>query len=94
MARKHDNRWYVAGVSAEDKPVTVTIDPALFLGAGGKADGTLLSDRVPKKVTTASTKAALPAGTDYELTETPVRLTAGTPLKLTLHPQGGFVLVF
>ena len=95
MARRHDNRWYVAGVNAEDKPVTVTIDPKLFLNGAKNGECLALTDGVVKKGNVATaTKAALPAGTDYPLNETTLRVAADKPLKMTIQPQGGFVLIF
>ena len=77
LARRHGDRWYVAGLNAQKEPLTLTLDLS-FLGSQSVS---LIKDYANKNGAVAGT------------TRTDVKLNKKGQLKVTMAPNGGFIIM-
>ena len=77
LARRHGEQWYVAGLNAEKKPLTLTLDLS-FLGSQSVS---LINDYANKNGAVAGTNRS------------DVKLNKKGQLKVTMAPNGGFVVM-
>ncbi len=77
LARRHGEQWYVAGLNAEKKPLTLTLDLG-FLNAPALS---LINDYANKNGAVAGT------------TRSDVKLNKKGQLKVTMAPNGGFIVM-
>jgi len=77
LARRHGEQWYVAGLNAEKKPLTLTLD----LGFIGSQSVNLIKDYANKNGAVGGT------------TRSDVKLNKKGQLKVTMAPNGGFVVM-
>jgi hypothetical protein len=78
LARRHGDKWYVAGINGTDKPITLTLNLPMF--AGKTVD--YYTDRPAAKA-----ENALP---EPELRT--LKVDKKGRAKVTLQPMGGIVL--
>ena len=77
LARRHGEQWYVAGLNAEKKPLTLTLDLS-FLGSQSVS---LIKDYANKNGAVAGTNRS------------DVKLNKKGQLKVTMAPNGGFIIM-
>ncbi len=77
MARRHGNQWYVAGLNATDKPMTLPLNLKMFAGAEVK----YYTDAPTKKGDLFSEPMMKTA-----------KVKKGGDVKVVIQPNGGFIL--
>ena len=78
LARKHGDRWYVAGINGTDKPMTLTLDLPMF--AGKTVD--YYTDRPAAKAENAIPESELRS----------LKVDKKGRAKVTIQPMGGIIL--